>query len=59
VGEDAVGRIETRIPKSEIRINDEARMTKNFGIVRASSFGIDSGFGFRHSDFYLAAIANE
>ena len=46
---------EIRNPKPEIRINDEIRMTKG-GLprdthFRISSFGFDSDFWFRHSDF--------
>src|SRR4051794_19240304 len=40
--------------KPEIRINDEARMTKRV-LVRHSSFGFDSSFWFRHSDFPTTA----
>ena len=42
---------EIRIQKPEIRINSEIRMTKRASVIRASSFVIDSGFWFRHSDF--------
>src|SRR5437763_4030915 len=39
--------------------NDEARMTKGVTVgIRRSSFDIDSGFGFRSSDFLLVLVAN-
>src|SRR6266705_2815896 len=56
-----------RNPKSEIRINDETRMTKpsprpspgvpGEGVtLRASAFVIDSGFWFRHSGLLVVAV---
>src|SRR6516165_4820653 len=44
---------EIRMTKSEINPNNEIRIRQRQPL-RASSFGFLSGFGFRHSDFFLA-----